>query len=62
MEDNVKIGAAGVLLLVSAGLLLWSGINPVGTMTLLAAAGVATTGLAVGSLLMGTTGADGRVV
>jgi hypothetical protein len=62
MNDTAKIGAAGVLLLVSSVLLLWSSIEPDGTMTLLAAAGAATTGLAIGSLLMGSTGADGRVV
>jgi len=62
MNDTTKIGVAGVLLLASAALLLWSSLTPTATTTLLVAAGLATTGLAAGSLLMGSTGTDGRVV
>ena len=62
MNDTSKIGIAGVLLLVSAALLFYSGLNPDATATLLAIAGLATSGLAAGSLLMGSTGSDGRLV
>lgn len=62
MSDTTKIGLAGVFLLVSAALLFYSGLNPNATATMLAIAGFATSGLAVGSLLMGTTGSDGRLV
>jgi hypothetical protein len=62
MNDTAKIGVAGVLLLASAALLLWSSLTPTATTTLLVAAGLATTGLAAGSLIMGSTGAEGRMV
>ncbi|MDH5021528.1 hypothetical protein [Halobacterium rubrum] len=62
MNDTTKIGVAGVLLLASAALLLWSSLTPTATTTLLVAAGLATTGLAAGSLIMGSTGVDGRMV
>jgi len=62
MNDTTKIGLAGVLLLVSAALLFYSGMNPAATATMLAIAGVATSGLAAGSLLIGGTGSDGRMV
>jgi len=62
MSDTTKIGIAGVLLLVSAALLFYSGLNPNATVTLLAISGLATSGLAAGSLLMGSTGSDGRMV
>ena len=62
MNDTTKIGIAGVLLLVSAALLFYSGLQPNGTAAMLAIAGLATSGLAAGSLLMGGTGSDGRMV
>ncbi|MFB6071862.1 MAG: hypothetical protein ABEJ88_02745 [Halobacterium sp.] len=62
MDDTTKIGIAGVLLVASSVLLFWSGLDPSATMTLLGAAGLATTGLAAASLLMGSTGSDGRMV
>ena len=62
MNDTTKIGVAGVLLVVSSALLFFSGLDPTATTTLLGIAGVATTGLAAGSLLMGSTGTDGRMV
>ena len=62
MDDTAKIGVAGVLLLVSSVLLLWSSLTPTATTTLLVAAGLSTSGLAAGSLLLGSTGADGRMV
>ncbi|MFB6268339.1 MAG: hypothetical protein ABEH83_00230 [Halobacterium sp.] len=62
MNDATKVGIAVVLLAVSGGLLFWSGFDPSGSTVLLVAAALATTGLAAGSLLMGSTGTDGRMV
>jgi hypothetical protein len=62
MNDATKVGIAVVLLAVSSVLLFWSGFAPSGSIVLLAAAGIATTGLAAGSLLLGSTGSDGRMV
>lgn len=62
MNDASKVGIAAVLLVISAALLVWASLEPSGTTTLLAVAAVATSGLAAGSLLMGSTGADGRMV
>ncbi|MGB9963788.1 hypothetical protein [Halobacterium sp. CBA1126] len=62
MNDTAKIGIAAVLLAVGAAMLVWASLDPSGTTTLLAVAAVATTLLAAGSLLMGSTGTDGRMV
>ncbi|WP_336034608.1 hypothetical protein [Halobacterium yunchengense] len=62
MNDTTKVGVALVLLAVSAALLVWSSFDPSGSTVLLVVAGLATTGLAAGSLLMGSTGSDGRMV
>jgi hypothetical protein len=62
MNDATKVGIAAVLLAISSVLLFWSGFEPSGSTVLLVAAGLATTGLAAGSLLMGSTGTDGRLV
>jgi hypothetical protein len=62
MNDSSNIGAAVVLLLASSALLFWAGMPTSNTLMLLIAAGLATTGLAAGSLLMGVTGTKGRSV
>jgi len=62
MNDTAKIGIAAVLLAVGAAMLVWASLDPSATTTLLVVAGVATTLLAAGSLLMGSTGTDGRMV
>lgn len=62
MNTTAKIGIAAVLLAVGTAMLVWASLDPSGTTTLLAVAGVATTLLAAGSLLMGSTGTDGRMV
>lgn len=62
MNETAKIGIAAVLLAIGAGLLVWASFSPSGTALLLVVAAVATTLLAAGSLLMGSTGTDGRMV
>lgn len=62
MNDTTKIGVAAVLLVASAALLFWSSIGTTATGTLLVAAALSTSGLAAGSLLLGSTGTDGRMV
>ncbi|ADJ16147.1 hypothetical protein [Halalkalicoccus jeotgali] len=58
-SDQTKIIAGGALLVLSAALLFATGMLSLSVPIVLAA--LATTGLAVGSLLVGTTG-DGRAV
>ncbi|MXR21523.1 hypothetical protein [Halobacterium bonnevillei] len=62
MNDATKVGIAAVLLGLSSILLFWSGFSSSESIVLLVAAALATTGLAAGSLLMGSTGSDGRMV
>lgn len=62
MNDATKVGIAVALLAVSGALLFWTGFDPTANVVLLVAAALATTGLAAGSLLMGSTGTDGRMV
>jgi hypothetical protein len=62
MNDATKVGIAVVLLAASSVLLFWTSFDPTGSTVLLVAAALATTGLAAGSLLMGSTGTDGRLV
>lgn len=62
MDDKTKVGIAVVLLAVSGALLFWSSFEPSGSTVILVVAALATTGLAAGSLLMGSTGSDGRMV
>ncbi|AAG18969.1 MULTISPECIES: hypothetical protein [Halobacterium] len=62
MNDTAKIAVAGVLLLASAAILFWTSQTPTTSTVVLVAAGTGTLGLALGSILMGMTGTDGRVV
>jgi len=62
MSDTTKIGASAVLLALGTVLLVWVSLNPTGATLLLVAPAVATTLLAAGALLMGSTGTDGRMV
>ena len=62
MNDATKVGIALVLLVASSVLLFWSGFDPNASKVVLIAAALATTGLAAGSLLMGSTETDGRLV
>ncbi|MFT4892124.1 MAG: hypothetical protein ACI9YT_003065 [Halobacteriales archaeon] len=58
--DRLKVGIGALLLAVSSGTVLASGI--VGTSIPLVGLALASLGLGVGTLVVGTSGSDGRPV
>lgn len=61
MERSTKIGLGVALLVVSSSIVMYASVTP-SSVFILGAIAVASLGLAVGALLVGASGSQGRVV